>query len=180
MILFLYRQTIRHLVLIIHYHYTVFPRFLKIPSDITVKTSTTARLECSAVGHPPPEIAWQKDGGYDFPAARERRMHVMPSDDVFFIGNVKSEDQGVYTCTAKNNAGVIRANATLAVLCELLASCFDVSILIRLILIIRMSRPGVGGCTGLVLLACAVPSRRLVCAHSAVLRRTALHAVHRV
>lgn len=75
-----------------------------------------ARLECAAEGHPSPQIAWQKDGGTDFPAARERRMHVMPDDDIFFIANVKTEDMGVYSCTAQNAAGSLSANATLTVL----------------------------------------------------------------
>lgn len=48
---------------------------------------------------PQPQIAWQKDGGNDFPAARERRMHVMPKDDAFFIIDAKISDQGVYSCT---------------------------------------------------------------------------------
>jgi Leucine-rich repeat (LRR) protein len=95
---------------------SVFPRLVKTPSDLTVKAGTTARLECAATGQPTPEVAWQKDGGDDFPAARERRMHVMPSDDVFFIVDVKMEDQGVYTCTAKNDAGIVRSNATLTVI----------------------------------------------------------------
>nr|XP_020448576.1 leucine-rich repeats and immunoglobulin-like domains protein 1 isoform X2 [Monopterus albus]XP_020448577.1 leucine-rich repeats and immunoglobulin-like domains protein 1 isoform X3 [Monopterus albus] len=94
----------------------VLPSFLKTPKDSTVRTGHTARLECAAEGHPAPQIAWQKDGGTDFPAARERRMHVMPDDDVFFIMDVKPEDMGVYTCTAKNTAGTISANATLTVL----------------------------------------------------------------
>ncbi|XP_077194774.1 leucine-rich repeats and immunoglobulin-like domains protein 3 [Paroedura picta] len=92
------------------------PSFTKIPTDITIRAGATARLECSAVGHPVPQIAWQKDGGIDFPAARKRRMHVMPEDDVFFIVNVKIEDTGVYSCTAQNTAGSISANATLTVL----------------------------------------------------------------
>ena len=96
----------------------VFPRFVKTPSDVTVRAGTTARLECAAVGQPPPEVAWTKDGGYDFPAARERRMHVMPSDDVFFIVDATREDQGVYSCTARNDAGMIRTNATLVVMRE--------------------------------------------------------------
>ncbi|XP_049783690.1 leucine-rich repeats and immunoglobulin-like domains protein 3 [Schistocerca cancellata] len=93
-----------------------FPSFTKIPTDVTTKAGSTARLECAATGLPLPEIVWQKDGGNDFPAARERRMHVMPTDDVFFIVNVKASDMGVYTCTAKNTAGFIVANATLSVL----------------------------------------------------------------
>ncbi|XP_043299484.1 leucine-rich repeats and immunoglobulin-like domains protein 1 isoform X1 [Cervus canadensis] len=94
----------------------VFPSFTKMPHDIAIRTGTTARLECAATGHPNPQIAWQKDGGTDFPAARERRMHVMPDDDVFFITDVKIDDMGVYSCTAQNSAGSVSANATLTVL----------------------------------------------------------------
>uniref|UniRef100_A0A803VFP9 Leucine rich repeats and immunoglobulin like domains 3 n=1 Tax=Ficedula albicollis TaxID=59894 RepID=A0A803VFP9_FICAL len=92
------------------------PSFTKIPMDLTIRAGAMARLECAAVGHPIPQIAWQKDGGTDFPAARKRRMHVMPEDDVFFIVDVKIEDTGVYSCTAQNTAGSISANATLTVL----------------------------------------------------------------
>uniref|UniRef100_A0A2K5XUJ5 Leucine rich repeats and immunoglobulin like domains 3 n=1 Tax=Mandrillus leucophaeus TaxID=9568 RepID=A0A2K5XUJ5_MANLE len=94
----------------------VLPSFTKTPMDLTIRAGAMARLECAAVGHPAPQIAWQKDGGTDFPAARERRMHVMPEDDVFFIVDVKIEDIGVYSCTAQNSAGSISANATLTVL----------------------------------------------------------------
>uniref|UniRef100_A0A3B3QJH9 Leucine rich repeats and immunoglobulin like domains 1 n=1 Tax=Paramormyrops kingsleyae TaxID=1676925 RepID=A0A3B3QJH9_9TELE len=94
----------------------VLPSFVKMPRDITIRMGATARLECAARGHPAPVIAWQKDGGTDFPAARERRMHVMPDDDVFFITSVKAEDMGVYSCTAQNTAGAASANATLTVL----------------------------------------------------------------
>ncbi|XP_012221587.2 leucine-rich repeats and immunoglobulin-like domains protein 3 [Linepithema humile] len=94
----------------------VYPTFSKIPHDIRVHAGSTARLECSADGHPSPQIAWQKDGGNDFPAARERRMHMMPTDDVLFIINVKMADSGIYSCTAQNMAGLIIANATLTVL----------------------------------------------------------------
>uniref|UniRef100_A0AAY4DI14 Ig-like domain-containing protein n=1 Tax=Denticeps clupeoides TaxID=299321 RepID=A0AAY4DI14_9TELE len=92
------------------------PSFLKTPMDLTIRTGTMAKLECAADGHPSPQIAWQKDGGTDFPAARERRMHVMPDDHIFFIANVKTEDMGVYSCTAQNAAGSLSANATLTVL----------------------------------------------------------------
>ncbi|XP_024940471.1 leucine-rich repeats and immunoglobulin-like domains protein 3 isoform X2 [Cephus cinctus] len=94
----------------------VYPSFSKIPHDIRVPAGSTARLECSAEGKPSPQIAWQKDGGNDFPAARERRMHMMPTDDVLFIVNVKIADSGVYSCTAQNLAGIIVASATLTIL----------------------------------------------------------------
>lgn len=92
-----------------------FPEFRKIPNNVTVNSSSTVRLDCAATADPKPQIAWQKDGGNDFPAARERRMHVMPQDDAFFIVNAKISDQGVYTCTAQNSVGTIKANATLTI-----------------------------------------------------------------
>jgi len=94
----------------------VFPTFVKTPEDKTVRAGTTARLDCAATGQPPPQISWQKDGGSDFPAARERRMYVKPTDDAFFIVRFRSTDQGVYSCTATNAAGTIMANVTLSVL----------------------------------------------------------------
>lgn len=94
----------------------VFPKFTKIPEDLQVKTGSIARLPCAAEGLPEPKMSWQKDGGNDFPAARERRMHVMPDDDVFFIVNVKPFDMGVYSCMAHNDAGVNVTNASLTIL----------------------------------------------------------------
>lgn len=84
------------------------------------RIGTTARFDCSAVGLPSPVITLQKDGGDDFPAARERRMHIYPSDERFFIVNVKPEDQGTYTCSATNAVGVISFNTTL----QVLGNCF--------------------------------------------------------
>ncbi|CAG2173269.1 unnamed protein product, partial [Oppiella nova] len=94
----------------------VMPSFTKTPSNVTVKVGNTARLECAASGQPMPEISWQKDGGDNFPAAMERRMHVMPSDDVFFIVEVKVSDMGLYTCTATNDAGSQTSSTFLNVL----------------------------------------------------------------
>ncbi|KAL4125958.1 hypothetical protein QTP88_010193 [Uroleucon formosanum] len=94
----------------------VYPFFAKVPGNSSVKTGLTAKLECAANGYPVPQISWQKDGGTDFPAAQERRMKVMSRDDVFLIVDVKLVDMGIYSCTAKNVAGMIAANATLNVL----------------------------------------------------------------
>lgn len=95
-----------------------FPRFIQTPTNVTVKTGETVTLNCAASGDPPPEISWKKDGGNDFPAARERRMNVMPTDHLFFIVNAKTTDIGIYSCAAKNPAGIIVANSTLTVLQE--------------------------------------------------------------
>lgn len=94
---------------------TAFPVFTKRPKNVTEKSSSTVRLDCGVEGDPKPTVYWQFNFGNDFPAARERRMHVMPGDEAFFITNAKLSDQGVYTCTATNSAGVIKANATVVI-----------------------------------------------------------------
>ena len=94
---------------------TVFPVFSKSPNNVTIRTGTTARLDCAATGLPAPQIGWNKDGGSTFPALSERRMNVMPSDDAFFIVNVKAVDAGVYSCTAENKAGKAAVNASIFV-----------------------------------------------------------------
>lgn len=88
---------------------------MKIPKNVTVPLGDTVRLECAAEGEPPPQISWQKDGGNDFPSARERRIHVMTTDDMIFILKAKPVDMGIYTCTAGNPAGKITANAILTI-----------------------------------------------------------------
>lgn len=92
------------------------PTFKKVPSNKTVNAGETIRLDCAVSGEPRASLAWLKDGGNDFPAARERRMHVMTEDDVFFITNAKVHDAGIYSCSAENVVGVVHANATIVVL----------------------------------------------------------------
>lgn len=94
----------------------MFPTFIKTPLNVREKVGDNAKLECSASGHPNPVIAWRKDGGSDFPAALDRRFHVLPQSDKFFIVELRQEDMGVYSCSATNDAGTIIANATLTVL----------------------------------------------------------------
>ncbi|XP_062607304.1 leucine-rich repeats and immunoglobulin-like domains protein 3 [Saccostrea cucullata] len=91
-----------------------YPEFIKTPINVTVKVGTTARFDCSAKGEPKPKIVWRKNGG-TFLAANENRFHVMTADDVFFIAQVKPEDEGVYRCTASNSEGQISINVTLSV-----------------------------------------------------------------
>lgn len=94
----------------------VAPYFIKRPHNVTVRVGHTAKLECAAKGQPGPIVSWQKDGGDNFPAAMERRMHVMPADDVFFIVEVKKSDMGSYSCHATNDAGSIVSTAYLNVI----------------------------------------------------------------
>lgn len=92
------------------------PSFIKTPSNITTRVGSTVRLECAAKGTPSPVISWTKDGGHHFPAASERRMHVLPTENTFFLVDVKVTDMGIYSCRARNPAGESVANSTLTVI----------------------------------------------------------------
>ncbi|XP_065370410.1 leucine-rich repeats and immunoglobulin-like domains protein 3 [Calliphora vicina] len=93
----------------------IHPSFLQIPSNLTIDSGDTARLVCSATGDPMPEIALQKFGASDFPAATERRLQVLREENAFVIINAKPIDSGIYTCTAESPAGEIKVNASLIV-----------------------------------------------------------------
>ncbi|XP_017078566.1 leucine-rich repeats and immunoglobulin-like domains protein 3 [Drosophila eugracilis] len=93
----------------------IHPTFLQVPSNLTLDAGETARLVCSASGDPTPEIALQKFGGSEFPAATERRLQVIREENAFLITNAKPSDSGIYTCTALSAAGEIKVNATLVV-----------------------------------------------------------------
>ncbi|KAH8348149.1 hypothetical protein KR084_004834 [Drosophila pseudotakahashii] len=93
----------------------IHPTFLQVPSNLTLDAGETARLVCSASGDPTPEIALQKFGGSEFPAATERRLQVIREENAFLITNAKLSDSGIYTCTALSAAGEIKVNATLVV-----------------------------------------------------------------
>lgn len=82
-----------------------------------MKTGHDARLLCEATGLPPPFLSWSKDGGENFPAARDRRFQVNSENlDEFIIKDVQWRDRGVYYCNATNAAGSIISNATLDVM----------------------------------------------------------------
>lgn len=80
-----------------------------------MRPSETVRLDCAVDGDPKPQIYWQFNFGNDFPAAKERRMRVMPGDEAFIIEDAKPSDRGVYTCTAENPAGIITTNVTVEI-----------------------------------------------------------------
>uniref|UniRef100_A0A158QRI1 Ig-like domain-containing protein n=1 Tax=Haemonchus placei TaxID=6290 RepID=A0A158QRI1_HAEPC len=91
------------------------PIFSNEPDDMSLLVGQNAKIMCAATGIPPPVIKWSKDGGASFPAALQHRLFVRPNDDHLYVVNVTTEDQGVYTCHAVNEAGAIQASATLRI-----------------------------------------------------------------
>ena len=80
---------------------------------MTVNEGQTAFLKCKADGHPPPQVTWSKVNS-SLPDGR----HVVESSGALVVKNLKSEDDGVYSCTAENLLGSVSASAKLTVQCE--------------------------------------------------------------
>ena len=83
-------------------------------SAMTVNESQTAILKCTVEGNPSPQVSWSKVKG-SLPVAR----HVVASSRALVLNDVRSEDDGVYTCGAQNLLGSFNASAKLTVQCKL-------------------------------------------------------------
>ena len=93
---------------------TVSAPFLQAPlGGMTVNEGQTAFLKCTADGHPPPRVTWSKMNS-KLPVGR----HVVESSGALIVKNVKSEDDGVYSCRAENLLGSVNASAKLTVQCK--------------------------------------------------------------
>jgi len=92
------------------------PSLLQPPVRTTVNESQTAILKCTADGNPPPQVAWSKLNS-SLPVGR----HVAESSGALIVKDVRPEDDGVYSCRAKNLLGSVNATAKLTVQCKFCA-----------------------------------------------------------
>jgi hypothetical protein len=75
---------------------TIYPR-----SPLRIKAGERARVQCSATGYPPPNIAWTRSI-----EGAEKKLVTSESDiTAFEILSAVKADEGKYTCTAVNAAG---------------------------------------------------------------------------
>ncbi|XP_035715206.1 roundabout homolog 2 isoform X2 [Folsomia candida] len=85
------------------------PKFTTRPRDVRIGLNGVAKFECAAVGSPPPEIRWRKEGStqYFLPdsEANSRVQLQGPEGVVLRIQGAKREDAGVYVCSALSAAG---------------------------------------------------------------------------
>jgi hypothetical protein len=91
------------------------PEFLDVPHDIVTVAGRNIGFPCRAAGIPQPIISWEKDSSKTFPAAIERRMHIIQDDHSLYILNVSKADAGFYTCSAANDVGEVGVSARLEV-----------------------------------------------------------------
>lgn len=88
------------------------PAFVIQPQNTEVLVGEGVTLECSATGHPPPQITWTR--GDRSPVPTDPRVSITPSGGLY-IQNVEQEDSGEYTCFASNTVDSIHATAFIIV-----------------------------------------------------------------
>ena len=88
------------------------PAFVIQPQNTEVLVGESVTLECSATGHPPPQITWTR--GDRSPVPTDPRVSITPSGGLY-IQNVEQEDSGEYTCFASNTVDSIHATAFIIV-----------------------------------------------------------------
>ncbi|CAH3036554.1 unnamed protein product, partial [Porites lobata] len=86
------------------------PSLLQSPVETTVNQSQTAILKCSADGNPTPQITWSKMNSR-LPVGRNK----VEASGALILKDVRPEDEGVYSCEAKNLLGSVNASAKLTV-----------------------------------------------------------------
>lgn len=83
---------------------TVLPDFVDVPDDLKVDEGDKAVLKVRVIGQPSPDITWFLD---DKPVEPSDRLSVTSEGDQheLVIHKAKLDDEGVYKCVAKSEAG---------------------------------------------------------------------------
>ncbi|XP_031699990.1 WAP, Kazal, immunoglobulin, Kunitz and NTR domain-containing protein 2-like [Anarrhichthys ocellatus] len=97
------------------------PAMVSSPAHQTVAVGDTASFLCEVNGRPRPEITWEKQQPEGVERVAMRPNHVRGNMVVTNIGqlviyNAQPYDSGIYTCTAQNPSGSVRADHPLTVL----------------------------------------------------------------
>lgn len=83
---------------------TVLPDFVDVPHDLKVDEADEAVLKVRVIGQPTPDISWFVD---DKPVEPSDRISVTSEGDQheLVIHKAKLDDEGMYKCVAKSEAG---------------------------------------------------------------------------
>ncbi|PVD21525.1 hypothetical protein C0Q70_17323 [Pomacea canaliculata] len=85
------------------------PRITASQSKFTVLQNRTVVLPCHAVGRPRPSIRWERSGqeisSTDYRGSYGRVQYITLHTGGLAIPHVRAEDEGIYRCIAKNDAG---------------------------------------------------------------------------
>uniref|UniRef100_A0A671Y1B1 Follistatin-like 4 n=1 Tax=Sparus aurata TaxID=8175 RepID=A0A671Y1B1_SPAAU len=81
------------------------PVILVYPETQAQEPGVSASLHCHADGIPNPKLLWLKNG-MDLQPRSSKQLSLIANGSELFIGSVRYEDTGAYTCIAKNEVGV--------------------------------------------------------------------------
>ncbi|XP_071061620.1 follistatin-related protein 4 [Pseudochaenichthys georgianus] len=81
------------------------PVILVYPETQAQEPGVSASLHCHADGIPNPKLLWLKNG-MDLLPRSSTQLALIANGSELFIGSVRYEDTGAYTCIAKNEVGV--------------------------------------------------------------------------
>uniref|UniRef100_A0A3Q3WEX4 Ig-like domain-containing protein n=1 Tax=Mola mola TaxID=94237 RepID=A0A3Q3WEX4_MOLML len=94
------------------------PRFLQIPSDLTVEEGRFCRIDFKVGGLPTPDISWYLDGKAIRPDDFHKMLVCEKGMHSFIIEIVTVHHAGVYECVARNRAGESRFTMSLDVIAQ--------------------------------------------------------------
>ena len=100
--------------------FAVKPDISREPEDLTVRAGDAASFSCSVSGDPRPEVTWRRERDPDSapggPGSQlPRGAIVEDGGGRLRIPGAEVEDEGVYVCSAENEAGRAEATASLSV-----------------------------------------------------------------
>ncbi|KAM8995979.1 hemicentin-2 isoform 2-T2 [Ara ararauna] len=81
-------------------------------SHLTAVTNNSLRIHCRAMGIPPPQIQWLKDG---YPLQEQDGVMVSEDGGTLLITRVGLDHEGLYICQGSNQAGVAEAEVQVLV-----------------------------------------------------------------
>nr|XP_055041763.1 hemicentin-1 isoform X2 [Misgurnus anguillicaudatus] len=71
--------------------------------ELTAVLDSSVNMECVAIGSPPPQLNWLKNG---LPLPVSSQIRLLSAGQVLRIARAQVSDGGTYTCVASNRAGV--------------------------------------------------------------------------
>ncbi|KAL9952583.1 hypothetical protein ACROYT_G039854 [Oculina patagonica] len=86
------------------------PSIVAPPMSMVVNETGTASFQCEAEGNPKPKVTWLKQN-----SSLVADKRVVPSRGGLMITDVTSQDEGKYTCVARNILGEMTSSASLSV-----------------------------------------------------------------
>ena len=90
------------------------PDFVEVPQDVRVNEGNRAELKVRVIGQPTPVVEWYVE---DEPVHPNERISVQSEGDEhkLLIDKAELDDEGMYKCVAKSDAGKAICNVELLV-----------------------------------------------------------------